>query len=171
MPRIAPDLGARGAPRRSKQVLKTWLDERSPQWRDQIESVVMDDNTGFVTATTDELPGAGETLDNSCSHAQQRHHRYLGRLGDPIYSGRRTLDTECNLLTEHQWGRVAAVMDNDDEVGLEVTRADYQRLASAYLDSDCKAHETSLADRSCHCVQTSPSPATPTSRWPPPRSL
>ena len=39
-------------------MFKTWLAERPQAWRDQLEVVAMDGFTGFMTATTEELPDA-----------------------------------------------------------------------------------------------------------------
>ena len=50
-------------PGRSKQVFKSWLTERPPQWRDGIEVVAMDGFTGFKTAAAEELPDAVAVMD------------------------------------------------------------------------------------------------------------
>ena len=46
-------------PGRSKQVFKTWLASCPDTWRERIEIVAMDGFTGFKSAATEELPGAG----------------------------------------------------------------------------------------------------------------
>ena len=136
-------------PGRSKQVFKTWLAERPPQWRDGVETVAMDGFSGFKTATTEELPDAtavmdpfhvvklaGDALDQCRRRVQQQLHGHRGRSGDPLYSCRRTLHTGIGLLTDRQWARVTALFDTDDHVDVEVTWAAYQRLIDAYRHPD-----------------------------------
>jgi transposase len=48
---------------RSKQVFKTWLNEREESWRQGIEVVAMDGFSGFKTATSEELPDAVAVMD------------------------------------------------------------------------------------------------------------
>ena len=145
-------------PGRSKQVFKTWLAERPPQWNDQIETVAMDGFTGFKTATTEELPDAvavmdpfhvvrlaGDALDQCRRRVQHQLHGHRGRSGDPLYSCRRTLHTGIGLLSDRQWARVSRLFDTDDHVEIEVTWAAYQRLIGAYRDPDRSAGKAALA--------------------------
>ncbi len=48
---------------RSKAAFKTWLAEREPAWRAQIEVVAMDGFTGFKTAAAEELADATTVMD------------------------------------------------------------------------------------------------------------
>jgi transposase len=121
-------------PGRSKQVFKTWLADRPPRWRDEIETVAMDGFTGFKTAATEELPDAvavmdpfhvvhlaGDALHQCRRRVQQQLTGHRGRSGDPLYSCRRTLHTGIGLLTDRQWGRISRLFDTDDHVEIEVT--------------------------------------------------
>jgi len=72
-------------------------------------------DTGFKTATTEELPDAvavmdpfhvvrlaGDALDKCRRRIQQDLHGHRGRAGDALYSARRTLHTGTSLLTDKQ---------------------------------------------------------------------
>lgn len=50
-------------PGRSKAVFKTWLADRDPAWKNNIEVVAMVGFTGFKTAAAEELPAAVEVLE------------------------------------------------------------------------------------------------------------
>ncbi len=50
-------------PGRSADVLKTWLDERDPPFRDTVEVVAMDGFTGYATAVDHALPAARKVMD------------------------------------------------------------------------------------------------------------
>ena len=52
---------------RSKAVFKTWLAQRPPAWRHELEVVAMDGFTGFKTAAAEEVPDAVAVLDPSMS--------------------------------------------------------------------------------------------------------
>ncbi len=145
-------------PSRSKQVFKTWLAERPPPWADEIEVVAMDGFTGFKTATTEELPQAvavmdpfhvvrlaGEALDQCRRRTQQQLHGHRGRADDPLYTSRRTLHTGAGLLTDHQWVRIERLFDTDEHVEIEATWAIYQRMITAYRDTDRAAARQDLA--------------------------
>lgn len=136
-------------PGRSKAVFKTWLAERPPIWRENVEVVAMDGFSGFKTATTEVLSDAitvmdpfhvvrlaGDALDQCRRRVQQQLHGHRGRAGDPLYSYRRTLHTGIGLLTDRQCDRVHRLFEADDHVEVEVTWAAYQRLVGAYRDTD-----------------------------------
>ena len=97
---------------RSKQVFKTWLNERDQAWRQGVEVVAMDEFSGFTTATREELPHAvavmdpfhvvrlaGDALDRCRRRVQLAIHGHRGHKGDPLYAARRTLHTGADLLT------------------------------------------------------------------------
>ena len=134
---------------RSKAAFKTWLAEREPAWRAQIEVVAMDGFTGFKTAAAEELPDAttvmdpfhvvrlaGDALDGCRRRIQQELHGHRGRASDPLYRARRTLHTGVELLTVKQQARLAALFAGDDHVELEVTWGVYQEMIAAYREPE-----------------------------------
>ena len=134
---------------RSKAAFKTWLAEREPSWRAQIEVVAMDGFTGFKTAAAEELPDAttvmdpfhvvrlaGDALDGCRRRIQQELHGHRGRATDPLYRARRTLHTGTELLTVKQQARLATLFANDDHVELEATWAVYQEMIAAYREAE-----------------------------------
>lgn len=134
---------------RSKQAFKTWLAQRPQPWRDRVEVVAMDGFTGFKTAAAEELPDAvavmdpfhvvrlaGDALDRCRRRVQQDTHGHRGRSGDPLYAARRTLHTGAGLLTDKQTHRLAALFAVDEHVEVEATWGIYQRLITAYRESD-----------------------------------
>jgi transposase len=134
---------------RSKQVFKTWLDEREQAWREALEVVAMDGFTGFKTATTEELPDAvavmdpfhvvrlaGDALDRCRRRVQQDLHGHRGRAKDSLYRSRRTLHTGADLLTDKQKTRLETLFANEEHVQVEATWGIYQRMISAYRQPD-----------------------------------
>ena len=134
---------------RSKQAFKTWLAEWPQAWRDAVEVVAMDGFTGFKTATSEELPDAvavmdpfhvvrlaGEALDQCRRRVQQDLHGHRWRSGDPLYGARRTLHTGIDLLTDTQHARLSALFGRDEHVQVEATWRIYQRMITAYRDTD-----------------------------------
>ena len=134
---------------RSKQAFKTWLAGRPQAWRDGVEVVAMDGFTGFKTATSEELPDAvavmdpfhvvrlaGDALDQCRRRVQQQTHGHRGRSGDPLYGARRTLHTGVDLLTDKQTTRLETLFAQDAHVEVEATWRIYQRMITAYRDTD-----------------------------------
>ena len=134
---------------RSKSAFKTRLGGRPQAWRDAVEVVAMDGFTGFKTATSEELPDAvavmdpfhvvrlaGEALDQCRRRVQQDIHGHRGRSGDPLYGARRTLHTGIDLLTDKQTARLSALFGRDEHVQVEATWRIYQRMITAYRDTD-----------------------------------
>ena len=132
---------------RSKQVFKTWLEERSWVWRDRIEIVAMDGFTGFKTAAAEMLPDAvevmdpfhvvqlaGDALDRVRQRVQQDTLGHRGRKGDPLYGVRRVLRTGEAFLTQKQHERLDAVFA--DPAHADVWRAwrVYQQVVAAYRE-------------------------------------
>jgi len=68
--------------------------------------------------------------------SKQDLHGHRGRAGDPLYSARRTLHTDTDLLTDKQKNRLDALFADDDHVAVEVTWAAYQRMITAYREPD-----------------------------------
>ncbi len=107
---------------RSKQVFKSWLQDRDPAWRAGVQIVAMDGFTGFKTAAVEELPHAVEVMDpfhvvklagTAVEKARQRiQHETMGRRGrrkDPLYRACKTLLTGEELLSERGKGQLEAL--------------------------------------------------------------
>jgi len=147
-------------PGRSADVLKTWLDERDPQFRDTVEVVTMDGFTGYATAVNHALPGARKSMDpfhvvhlaaDKLTGCRQRLQRETtgrrGKKDDPLYKHRRSLMTRTNYLTDRQKQRLDLLWDTDEDyVALQVTWAFYQDLIGAYGQPD-KARGKKLISR------------------------
>ena len=134
---------------RSKQVFKQWLADRPADWRAGLEVVAMDGFSGFKTATAEELPDAvavmdpfhvvrlaGDAMDKCRRRVQQDTCGHRGRKGDPLYSARRTLHTGAELLTDKQTQRIEALFDSEQHVEVEATWGVYQRMITAYRETD-----------------------------------
>ncbi|WP_300268538.1 ISL3 family transposase [Microbacterium sp.] len=134
---------------RSKQVLKTWLAARPSNWRDGVDVVAMDGFTGFKSAAAEEIPTAtavmdpfhvvrlaGTALDDCRRRVQRDVFGRRGRKGDPLYSARRALHTGTRFLTDGQKARLEALFAAEQHVEVEATWGIYQRMISAYRDSD-----------------------------------
>lgn len=133
-------------PGRSAEVLRTWLQERTPEFRRQVKVVTMDGFAGYATAVDQELPEARKVMDpfhvvhlaaDKLTGCRQRLQRETsgrrGRKDDPLYKHRRTLLTRRNYLTTRQNRRLDLLWATDDEyVALEVTWMFYQDLIQAY---------------------------------------
>ena len=133
-------------PGRSADVLRTWLQERDPGFRSQVQVVTVDGFTGYATAVDQVLPQARKVMDpfhvvhlaaDKLTGCRQRLQRETtgrrGRKDDPLYKHRRTLLTRRNYLTERQNRRLDLLWATDDEyVALEVTWMFYQDMIQAY---------------------------------------
>ncbi len=142
---------------RTKKALTTWLAARDQAWRDGLEVVAMDGFTGFKTATTDKLPDAvpvldpfhvvrlgADALDECRRRVQQRTCGRRGRSGDPLYGGRRALQTGADLLTDRQRTRLEELFAAEQHAEVEATWGVYQRMIAAYRDPDRKAGKTRM---------------------------
>ena len=100
---------------RSAEVLRTWLQERDPKFRQQVQVVTMDGLAGYACAVDQVLPDATKVMDpfhvihlaaGKLSGCRQRLQRETtgrrGRKDDPLYKHRRTLLTRRNYLTQRQ---------------------------------------------------------------------
>lgn len=133
-------------PGHSADVLRTWLQERDPGFRSQVQVVTMDGFTGYATAVDQVLPQANKVMDpfhvvhlaaDKLIGCRQRLQRETtgrrGRKDDPLYKHRRTLLTRTNYLTERQKQRLDMLWATDgDYVALEVTWMFYQDMIQAY---------------------------------------
>lgn len=59
-----------------------------------------------------------------------------GRTHDPLYAARRTLHTGLDLLTEKQQDRLETLFAADEHVEVHTTWSVYQRMVSAYRETD-----------------------------------
>ena len=133
-------------PGRSAEVLRTWLQERTPNFRGQVQVVTMDGFAGYATAVDEALPAATKVMDpfhvvrlaaDKLTGCRQRLQRETtgrrGRKDDPLYKHRRTLLTRTNYLTQRQKQRLDLLWATDDDyVALEVTWLVYQDMIAAY---------------------------------------
>ena len=133
-------------PGRSAQVLKGWLNDRDPEFRETVEVVTMDGFTGYATAVDQSLPAARKVMDTfhvihlaaeKLTGCRQRLQRETtdrrGRKNDPLYKHRRALLTRTDFLTDRQRQRLELLWATDDDyVALQVTWGFYQQLISAY---------------------------------------
>ena len=133
-------------PGRSADVLRTWLQERTPEFKRQVQVVTMDGFAGYATAVDQVLPEARKVMDpfhvvhlaaDKLTVCRQRLQRETqgrrGRKDDPLYKHRRTLLTRTNYLTERQKRRLDLLWATDDDyVALEVTWMFYQDMIAAY---------------------------------------
>ena len=114
-------------PGHSADVLRTWLQERDPGFRSQVQVVTMDGFTGYATAVDQVLPQARKVMDpfhvvhlaaDKLTGCRQRLQRETtgrrGRKDDPLYKHRRTLLTRRNYLTERQNRRLDLLWATDD---------------------------------------------------------
>ncbi len=134
---------------RTKHVFKKWLAARPAPWRDAIEVVAMDGFSGYKSAANEELPDAipvldpfhvvrlaGDALDECRRRVQQELYGRRGRKNDPLYQARRTLHAGTDLLTPSQQNRRETLFSNELHVEVEATWGIYQRMITAYRDTD-----------------------------------
>lgn len=142
---------------RSAAAFKTWLDERTAQFRDGIEVVAMDGFTGYKSAAADKLPEAtavmdpfhvvalaGDKMDVCRQRIQQQTRGRRGRAGDPLYRVRRTLRTRYPLLSTRQKARLETVFADEDHLAVELSWGFYQRLIAAYAHPDRRRGKTAM---------------------------
>ena len=115
-------------PGRSAEVLRTWLNERDPQFLAGVQVVAMDGFTGYATAVDHALPAARKVMDpfhvvhlaaEKLTGCRQRLQRETtgrrGRKDDPLYKHRRALLTRTDFLAERQKQRLDLLWDTDDD--------------------------------------------------------
>jgi transposase len=134
---------------RSKQALKTWLQQQPDAFRDGVEIVAMDGFTGYKSAAVETIDDvvtvmdpfhvvtlAGEKLDHCRQRVQQDTLGHRGRSGDPLYGIRRVARTRATLLNTKQWFRLLDVFRDDCHAPFEITWEAYQRVIDAYHAPD-----------------------------------
>ena len=158
---------------RSKQAFKTWLAERPQAWRDAVEVVAMDGFTGFKTATTEELPEAVAVMDPFqvvrlagdawTSAGGGSNSSFTGTAAAP--ATRSTMPAaRCTpapgLLTDKQTTRLDALFTTDGHVQVEATWRIYQRMITAYRDTDRAAGQHTMSTLIAALAGTVPSELT-----------
>ena len=122
-------------PGRSAEVLRTWLNDRVPGFREHVRVVTMDGFAGYTTAVDQTLPAARKVMDSfhvvhlavekltGCRQRLQRETtRRRGCKDDPLHKHHRSLLTRTNYLTVRQKHRLGLLWEtSDDHVALEVT--------------------------------------------------
>ena len=150
-------------PSRSSAAMRSWLEARTPAFREQVKIVAMDGFGGYKNAAVEALPDAvtvmdpfhvvalaGLKLDLCRQRVQQDTMGHRGRSGDPLYRVRRTPRTRLGLLTDRQRARLEAVFAADEHVAVEVTWWAYQQIIAVHEQPDRargKALLASVIDR------------------------
>ncbi|HKM16029.1 MAG TPA: ISL3 family transposase [Marinospirillum sp.] len=134
---------------RSKQAFKQWLESRPKPWRDQIESIAMDDFSGFKSAAQEVIPKAQTVLDpfhvvrwasNMLDDCHRRiQQETLGRIGhknDPLYKHRRTMLTRISYLSEANKVQLNWLFSDERYLEVDCSWSMYQRVVTAYNEPD-----------------------------------
>ncbi len=142
---------------RSAAALTSWLAERTPAFRAQVQVIAMDGFGGYKNAATAAVPDAvtvmdpfhvvalaGAKLDLCRQRVQQDTTGHRGRAGDPLYRSRRTLRTRTALLTARQKARLETVFAAEEHTPVEVTWLVYQQIITAYAHPDPREGKTLL---------------------------
>ena len=132
-------------PGRSKQVLKTWLQARSVQFRLNVKTVAMDGFTGFKTAAREVLASAVTVMDPFRQRLQQETTGRRGRKGDQLYQTRRLLLTRNRLLQGAAATKVDQVLTDPKYAGLARIWSIYQAIIAAYKNPNKRKGRTKLA--------------------------
>ena len=114
---------------RTGTAVKSWLAQRTPQWRDGVRLVALDPHRGYfkalvggighpVTVVVDHFHAdrLGNAMVDDVRRRVQNHvlgHR--GRKGDPLYSVRRLLLRAAERLTARGWQRLENAWDAGDD--------------------------------------------------------
>jgi transposase len=133
-------------PGRTGKAYATWLQDRSPRFRDAVKVATLDPFRGYANALRDELSEAvpvldafhvvklaAQAMDEVRRRVQQDSLGHRGRAGDPLYRIRHILHRSAADLTERQRDRLAECLqrgDRDDQVF--VAWQCYQRVRAAY---------------------------------------
>ena len=146
-------------PGRSAAAFKTWLAERTPAFRDQVEIVAMDGFSGYKSAAAELLPEAtpvmdpfhvvalaGDKLDLCRQRIQQLTCGHRGRTGDPLYGVRRILRTRWTLLSATRKAKLENVFADENHVAVELCWSFYQRMIAAYAHPDRRRGKAMMTD-------------------------
>ncbi|WP_083650587.1 transposase [Corynebacterium sp. CNJ-954] len=134
-------------PGRRADVLKTWLTERDPHFRDGMQVVTSGTGSpGTPPLWTMPFPRRGrswtkfhvvhlaaEKLTGCRQHLQRETTGRRGHKDDPLYKHRRSLLTRMNYLTDRERQRLDLLWSTDDDyAALQVTWGFYQEMIAAY---------------------------------------
>lgn len=110
---------------RSSEVLSSWLENQTVEFRSGVKITAMDGFTGYKTAIRKSLPEALTVMDpfhvvklagDKLTKCRQRlTQQTLGRRGrkdDLLYKTRLSLLTRPRLLSDKSWNRVSEVITN-----------------------------------------------------------
>ncbi|MFS0332229.1 ISL3 family transposase, partial [Corynebacterium striatum] len=145
-------------PGRSADALRTWLNNHSEQFRDQVKIISMDGFQGYATAAGEVIPKATQVMDpfhvvrlagdklTKCrTRLQLETTGRRGRSKDPLYRNRKTLLTTERLLTDKQRGRLEELFDFDDDYApLQETWTYYQQVISCYNNPNKQAAKKAM---------------------------
>lgn len=114
-------------PNRTAAAVSTWLADRDPAWKAQVDTVAIDPYQGYATALRGHLDHArlvadhwhvirlaNAMVDDVRRRVQQDTLGHRGRKGDPLYGVRRTLLFAADRLSDRQWARLDAAWDAGD---------------------------------------------------------
>lgn len=112
---------------RDSTAVSTWLAERSPAWREQVQVVAIDPSAAFRKALREHLPLAAVSVDkfhlvglgnDMVTRVRQRltraQHGRRGRKNDPAWAHRLLLLRGADTLSDRAWARLDRVFAIDD---------------------------------------------------------
>ena len=146
-------------PGRSAGALRTWLNNHSERFGDQVKIISMDGFQGYATAASEVIPNATQVMDpfhvvrlagdklTKCrTRLQLETTGRRGRSKDPLYRNRKTLLTTEGLLTDKQRGRLEELFDFDDDYApLQETWTYYQQVISCYNNPNKQAAKKAMS--------------------------
>ena len=158
-------------PGRSGKAYATWLAERGPAFRENVNVAALDPFAGYKTAINDQLEDATAVLDafhvvklgtaavdEVRRRVQQDTLGHRGRKGDPLFGIQTILRAGAENLTEKQRARLLAAINADpahEEVFIAWQCA--QQLRSAYQAKDLAAGRR-IAEKVVDSFRTCPIP-------------
>ena len=146
-------------PGRSADALRTWLNNHSERFGDQVKIISMDGSQGYATPAGEVIPNATQVMDpfhvvrlagdklTKCrTRLQLETTGRRGRSKDPLYRNRKTLLTTEGLLTDKQRGRLEELFDFDDDYApLQETWTYYQQVISCYNNPNKQAAKKAIS--------------------------
>lgn len=149
------------APGRTGSCVKNWLAEQTPEFREAIQTVVIDPSAPYASGIRAALPNAVIAVDKwhlvalahtMVTEVRQRVTReHLGRRGttaDPVWVNRRMLLTGAEHLSTKQWDRLWEGFDqrNDPTKQIQAAWAVKERLRMVLAQSEPSKIRWALAD-------------------------
>ena len=145
---------------RSGAAVATWLDARSPAWRERVEVVAIDPSAAFRATVTRALPTARVSVDHfhliqlanlMVTQVRQRVAReqlgHRGRKNDPAWAHRLLLLRAGDRLSQRALNRLFGVFAHDDptgELGAAWGVKERLRMLLATTDLDAADHARGL---------------------------